>query len=143
MALKFGDTATVVAADAIVDLIDGGAGDGVLQIWSGAQASDPDAAPGGSELVEIPFGDPAFGGASVSGSDAEATANALDTGVTATGTGTAGHFRVLDSDSNVIFTGTVTGSGGGGDIELDNTSITTGQVVEISSLVFSFLRDQP
>ena len=43
-------------------------------------------------------------------------------------TGTAAHFEILDSGgSTVHMRGTVTGTGGGGDMEVNNTSFASGQ----------------
>ena len=48
--------------------------------------------------------------------------------------GTAGHFRIYASDGTTQhIQGTVTGTGGGGDMELDNTSIASAQQVTITS----------
>jgi hypothetical protein len=49
----------------------------------------------------------------------------------ASGTGTAGHYRLTNGTD--IEEGTVTATGGGGDLTLDNTSIASGQTVTISS----------
>lgn len=47
--------------------------------------------------------------------------------------GTAGHFRIYDSGGTVCgFQGTVTGPGGGGDLELQNISIALGQQITIT-----------
>ena len=49
-------------------------------------------------------------------------------------TGTAAHFRIYASDGTTAhIQGTVTATGGGGDLTLDNTSIASGQSVTISS----------
>ena len=49
-------------------------------------------------------------------------------------TGTAGHFRIYDSTGTTChLQGTVTATGGGGDLTLDNTSIASGQTVTIST----------
>jgi hypothetical protein len=48
--------------------------------------------------------------------------------------GTAGHFRIYDSGGTVChLQGTVTATGGGGDITLDNVSIALAQQVSITS----------
>lgn len=57
-------------------------------------------------------------------------------------TGTAAHFRVYNSqatkDNTTCFLqGTVTATGGGGDLTLDNTSITSGQSVTITSFTLT------
>lgn len=48
--------------------------------------------------------------------------------------GSAGHFRIYASDGTTQhIQGTITGSGGGGDMELDNISINSGQTVTITT----------
>lgn len=52
----------------------------------------------------------------------------------ADGTGTAGHYRIYASDGTTCHEqGTITITGGGGDMTLDNTSIASGQQVTITS----------
>jgi hypothetical protein len=53
---------------------------------------------------------------------------------TATGTGTAGHYRIKNTaGSTTHVQGTVSMSGGGGDMILDNTSIAPDQTVTITA----------
>lgn len=53
-------------------------------------------------------------------------------------TGTAAHFRIYASDGTTCHAqGTITATGGGGDMTLDNTSIASGQKVTISSFTIS------
>lgn len=52
--------------------------------------------------------------------------------VTATG-GTATKFSVYDRDNVKQFEGTVTATGGGGDIELPNTTVTAGSSVQLNT----------
>jgi len=53
-------------------------------------------------------------------------------------TGTAGHFRIYASDGTTCHAqGTVTATGGGGDMTLDNTSIASGQAVSISTFTIT------
>lgn len=127
--------------DVIADAIgNAGAGidfdGGVLEIRSGA-APGPNAADGGTLLASITLPTPAFGAAasgviSLSGTWEDASADAA---------GTAAHFRIKQSGdtggasgaTDERIEGTVTGTGGGGDLELDNTSIEAGQAVSIST----------
>lgn len=52
----------------------------------------------------------------------------------ASATGTAGYFRLVDSTGTTChMQGTVTLTGGGGDMTLDNTSINNAQSVQITS----------
>ena len=49
-------------------------------------------------------------------------------------TGTAGHFEIMDSGGTTChMQGSVTATGGGGDMTLDNTSITAGQQVTVTT----------
>lgn len=53
-------------------------------------------------------------------------------------TGTAGHFRLYASDGTTVhMQGTVTATGGGGDLELDNTSIAATQKVTITTFTLT------
>ena len=51
-------------------------------------------------------------------------------------TGTAGHFSI-DQGATCHIQGTVTATGGGGDMTLDNTSIAVGQQVTITAFTIS------
>jgi hypothetical protein len=51
--------------------------------------------------------------------------------VAASGTGTAGHYRLTNGTD--IEEGTITATGGGGDLTLDNVSIASGQTVTVTS----------
>lgn len=52
--------------------------------------------------------------------------------------GTAGHFRIYASDGTTQhMQGTVSGSGGGGDMELDNAVIAAGQTVTITTFTLT------
>lgn len=54
--------------------------------------------------------------------------------VAAAAAGTAGYYRLYDSaGTNCDEQGTITATGGGGDMTLDNTSIASGQTVTITS----------
>ena len=62
------------------------------------------------------------------------TLNASGVSANASATGTAAKAEIRDNSGNVIVSGlTVTASGGGGDIIIGSTSITSGQVVTMTS----------
>lgn len=109
-------------ADAAVDLIDGGSTDaaGDLQILTSI---------GGSVLATFTLQNPAFGSAA----SGVATMSGLPLSTTATGTGTAAAYAVRDRDNNVLWNGTVTATGGGGDIEISSTSINTSDTVNLTA----------
>jgi hypothetical protein len=53
-------------------------------------------------------------------------------------TGTAGHFRIYASDGTTChLQGTITMTGEGGDMTLDNTSIAVGQSITITSFTLT------
>ncbi|MCF6216839.1 MAG: hypothetical protein L3J58_11800 [Emcibacter sp.] len=112
-------------ADAVVDLVDAGSTDltGDLVIMTS----------GDVEVATLALSDPAFG-AAASGT---ATANAVADDASATG-GTAALFKIQNRDNVEIFRGTVTGVGGGGDIELTGgVVIGAGTTVSMSSFSYS------
>ena len=56
----------------------------------------------------------------------------------ATGAGTAGHWRLKDNAGTTCHAqGTITATGGGGDMTVDNTSIASGQTVNVTGLTFT------
>lgn len=105
------------ACDAIVDLIDGGAGAGLLVFRTS----------GDTEVATLTFSDPAFGAASTG----VATASAITSDTSATG-GTTTKATFETSAATVILTATVGTSGS--DINLSSTSIGAGDTVAVSSL---------
>src|SRR5690349_14797672 len=102
MAIRLSTAARNAAADAVVDLIDGGPAAGTLKIYSGSVGTTANDTPAGTLLATIAWADPAFGAAS------SGTATATDpAAVNASATGTAGCFLVEDSAGNNVFDGTV------------------------------------
>lgn len=137
MATRLPDASQQAAADAVVDRTDLGAAAGFLRIYSGVQPADADSAPGGLLLCEITLADPAFGAAAASGTASALGVPLAGTGTAAAGAGTAAaSFRVVDSDGNAVYDGAVTGSGGGGEITLDNVSIAESQTVTVTALTY-------
>lgn len=122
---------SVSVRNAQLDAIESTIGTGALfRIYSGSAPADCATAASGTLLAEATLPSDWMSAAS-SGSKAklgtwqDASANA---------TGTAGYFRIYDSTGTTChMQGTVTATGGGGDLQLDNTSIATGQSVTISS----------
>lgn len=127
MTFKTSTAARNAMGDALADLVDGGAFNGYFEFRTGAPPG-PNAADSGTLLATCDAGDPAFGDAAA----AVVTANAISDDVDVDDTGTVGHFRLKDSDGNVIGEGTVTASGGGGDIEVDSVSFVAGGTVSIT-----------
>lgn len=84
-------------------------------------------------LVVINLQNPAFGAAA----SGVITLAGVPLSNTAGASGTVDNFAIRDRDNADAITGTVTGTGGGGDIEVTNTSITSGQTVQITSLTYT------
>lgn len=60
------------------------------------------------------------------------------TDTSADATGTAGHFRIYATDGTTQhIQGTITATGGGGDMTLNNTSITSGGTVTVTSFTLT------
>lgn len=112
--------------------------DAKIRIYDGTPPADVDSALSGNTLLaELTMGADAFGAASDDGTNATATANAITSDSSADNTGTASFFRVLNSAGTVTkMQGTVTATGGGGDMQLSTVSITAGGTVSCSSFLY-------
>lgn len=106
----------------------------VLKIRSGAAPADVATADSGTVLATLTLPSDwmaaALGGTKAkSGTWQDASAD---------GSGTAAHFRIYASDGTTAhLQGTVTATGGGGDLTLDNVSIASGQSVTITSFTLT------
>lgn len=126
---------SVAVRNAILDQVEAIIGtSAVLKIRSGAPPANCAAADSGTALSIISLPSDWMNGASSGtktklGTWQEASADA---------TGTAAHFRLYASDGTTCGgQGTVTATGGGGDMTLDNTSITATQTVTINSFTLT------
>lgn len=106
----------------------------ILQFWSGAQPANCAAADTGTKLAEMTLPSDWLAAAS-SGSKSK-----LGTwqDASADATGTLGHWRLKDSGGTTChLQGSVTATGGGGDITVASTSITSGQPFTITSFSYA------
>lgn len=123
-------TATVNAkANAAVDLLDAGAGAGTIKIYTGSQPASANDAVSGTLLATFTLADPAFGNAAAG----VATLASTPRTTAAVAAGTAGWFRAADSTGATVFDGSVTATAGGGQIELNTTTLSVGVDVELTS----------
>jgi hypothetical protein len=100
-----------------------------LQIRSGAQPANCAAADAGTLLAELTL--PSDWMTAASGGSISLSGAWTGTGGAA---GTAAHYRLKDSAGSVCHEqGSVTLTGGGGDLTLDNTNIAVSQVVNVTS----------
>lgn len=133
MATRISTAARNAAVDGVVDLLDGGAGAGYIEIRTGSQPASVGTAATGTLLATLPLSDPAFGAAS----SGTATASAITDDTSADATGTAGWFRAYDSAGTGVIDGSITATGGGGDLTLNSTSVVTGGLVEVTAWTVS------
>lgn len=131
MAIQFSITVRNARLDAIETAIGVSA---VLKIRSGAAPANCAAADSGTVLATLALPSD-WMSAAASGSKAK-----LGTwqDASADATGTAAHYRLYASDGVTCHEqGTVTATGGGGDMTLDNVSIASGQTVTITSYSYT------
>ena len=127
-------------ADGILVATDAGPGAGRIEVRTGAQPA-VNGAVTGTLLATFTVQDPSWPASAATGSGAAATLNGLPiTDAAADATGTAGYGVMMDSTGAIVLTGDVTVNGGGGVFEIDNTSIVTGQEVQLTGADFTLLQ---
>lgn len=130
MTTRISAAARTAAADAIVDLLDGGAGAGFVELRSGAQPASVATAASGVLLATVPLNDPAFGAAAAG--VATADVDPLPGDVAADAAGDVGWFRAFDSTGTAVLDGSVTATGGGGDMTMATVTLAVGVAVQIT-----------
>lgn len=131
MAIQYSTTVRNAELDALETAIGTSA---VLKIRSGSAPANVATADSGTVLATMTLPSDWLAAAS-SGSKAK---SGTWQDASADATGTAAHFRIYASDGTTAhIQGTVTVTGGGGDLTLDSTSITSGQVVTVSTFTIS------
>ena len=125
---------SVDVRNAILDSIENEIGtDPTLEIRSGAPPASCASADSGTVLADLALptdwmADATAGSKAKSGTWEDTSAD---------NTGTAGHFRLKGSDGTCHMQGTVTASGDGGDMQVDNASFTTGQNFTITTFTLT------
>ena len=104
-----------------------------LTIRTGSAPANADAAASGTVLATMTL--PSDWMAAASGGS-KAIAGGPWTDTSADAAGTAGHFRIVGSGGTMQ--GTITATGGGGDMTLDNVSIAVGQQVNVTAFTLTF-----
>jgi hypothetical protein len=103
----------------------------VIKLRTGAQPSDAAQADSGTVVATIALASDWMAAAS-SGSKAFSSTPLED--LAADNAGTLGHYRVYASDGSTChMQGSITATGGGGDMTVDNTVVAAGQDVKITS----------
>lgn len=131
MSLQF----STAVRNAILDAIETQIGtSAVLKIRTGVAPADCGQADSGTVLATLSLPSDWMAAAS-SGSKAK-SGTWQDSSADATGT--AAHFRLYASDGTTVHAqGTVTATGGGGDMTVDNTSFASGQAFTISTFTLT------
>lgn len=131
MALQYSVTVRNAQLDAFETAIGASA---ILKIRTGSAPATCATADSGTVLATFNLPSDWMAAASSGSKDKSGTWEDLS----ADATGTAGHFRIYASDGTTCHAqGTVTLTGSGGDMTLDNTSIATGQKVTVSTFTIS------
>lgn len=131
MPFQFSTAARNASLDAIETAI--GASP-ILRIRTGAPPANCAAARTGTVLatMNLPadwMAAAASGSKALSGTWQDAAADAA---------GTAGHFEIMDSSGTTCHVqGTVTATGGGGDMEIQNTNIAAGQSITVTAFAIN------
>jgi len=106
----------------------------ILKIRTGSPPADCSAADSGTVLATLNLPSDWMAAASSGSKSRSGTWQDTD----ADDGGTAGHFRIYDSsDTTCHIQGTVTNTGGGGDMEVQNTSIASGQQITVTSFTLT------
>jgi hypothetical protein len=131
MAIKLSAAVRNARLDAIETAIGTSA---VLKIRTGAPPTNITDADSGTVLATLSLPSDWMDAAS-SGSKAKA---GTWSDASADNTGTAGHFRLYASNGTTQhMQGTITATGGGGDMTIDNTSIAAGQTVTVTGFTLT------
>lgn len=129
MALGYASALRNAKLDAITTFAGNAA---LLRIYNGTQP-----ATGGTAttlLAELTCGTPFAAGAS----GGVLTLGSITQDSSANATGTATWFRIVKSDGTThVMDGTVTATGGGGDMTLSTTSVVSGQPVQVTSFTIT------
>ena len=133
MPIKLATNGRNAAVDAITTLINGG-GPGTIKIYTGTQPTNPQTAIGAQVLLgTLTFASTSFG----AGATGVATAGTITQDASADATGTATWARIASGAAATVFDCDVTATGGGGTIQLNTTSITSGGPIQITSFTLT------
>lgn len=129
LAIAYSTTVRNNQLNQVRDGIDGGAGAGLLRIYDGSRPATCGTAT--TLLAELTFSDPCAGAAS----SGALTMSSITADSSANATGTASWFRAVDSTGTCCIDGNVGTSGS--DMNLNSTSISSGQQVSCTSFVIT------
>lgn len=131
MALQY----SVAVRNARLDAVESTTGtSAILRIRSGSPPANCAASRAGTVLATLNLPSDWMAAA---GGGTKAKSGTWET-LNANASGTAGHFEIMDSTGTTCHVqGTVTATGGGGDMTVDNTSINAGQQVTVTGFTLT------
>ena len=126
---------SVAARNARLDAIETAVGvSAILEIRSGSQPANCAAADSGTLLASMSL--PSDWMAAASSGTKALSGTWQDT--SANNAGTAAHFRIKDSGGTTThMQGSITATGGGGDMTIDNTTIAASQVITVTAFTLT------
>jgi len=125
--------AAKAALDNLLDLVDGGASFGYIEIRDGTKPTNCETASAGTLAATLTMSDPAFLAATDQNPNARAAADTISDDTSADATTTVTYFRVFDSNAVCIMQGTVGTSGA--DMNFNSVAFQSGANVSISSFL--------
>ena len=130
MATRVPDATRNAMCDAAVDLVDDGSEEdaGALRIYTGPQPASASDEASGTLLAEVELSQPAFGDASAG----VATLLGVPISTTGLANGTAGWARIVNRDDATVMDLSVSATGGGGEVQLNTTTISSGVSVTLT-----------
>lgn len=133
---RISNECAILGCDAIVDNLDEGTSNAVIQGRTGAQPADPDTAVTGTLLFTLACSDPAFGNAADDNPGAIATASAITDDSSADATDTLGYCRASSTnDGATPLDDHIDGEAGtsGADFNFNTLAIVAGATVSMTS----------
>jgi hypothetical protein len=119
---------STIAQDIIAAVATGTASTPMLEIYDGSLPSSM-----GSSIADTLLAELAMTNAAATEASGVITFETITNDTSANATGTAGWARILDRDASEVIYLTVSATGGGGELQLNTTSIASGAPVAITN----------
>lgn len=129
MPTRITNAAARTAVAALGALLNGGQ----IRIYTGSQPAEADAAATGTLLATCTLAATAFGAATDANPGGRIAAAAIGGDASIDATGTAGWFRAVTSGGVAVVDGSITATGGGGDMTLASTALVAGGTFDVTS----------
>jgi hypothetical protein len=130
MVVRFPVATRNAISDLMATLIDAGPGAGLVALRTGAQPASADLAATGTLLATFTINDPSFAASIGGAATLDVTPTLSTLGVAA---GDAGWFRITDSTGATVLDGSVTATGGGGDLIMSTITVSIGLTLQLTA----------